>query len=180
MERRKGVDLLADIAGPLLEQFDVTFVLAGDDLFGHLATRVLPVLAARPLKGSVHWLGALGLADVRQLVKATDIFLSPSLWENCPYSCLEAMAAGRAIVAADQGGMPEMIQDGVSGLLATPGDAQSFVRQLERIVGDRDLGERLGRGARRAIEDRHLDTQVAQQALVVYRSVVAGRTDGVA
>jgi glycosyltransferase involved in cell wall biosynthesis len=160
---------------PILERFDVTFVLAGEDLFGHVSRTLLPAVTSRRLKGSIHWLGALPLPDVRQLVQAADVFLLPSLWENCPYSCLEAMAAGRAIVAADQGGMPELIDNGVNGLLAPSGDAGSFTRQIERLIDDAELRRTLGVNARETIVRAHLHTNVARQALKVYESLIAGR-----
>ena len=154
MERRKGIHLMPEIAASLLARFDVSLVLAGADLFGYVANTLLPGLAGRPLKGSIHWVGALPLGDLRSLVSAADIFLLPSTWENCPYSCLEAMAGGKAIVCANQGGMPELIQDGVNGLLATCDDAPSFTAQLERLIGDAALRQRLGSAARQTIVRR--------------------------
>jgi glycosyltransferase involved in cell wall biosynthesis len=173
MERRKGIHLCPEIVGSILERHNVTFAFAGDDLFGIMRDTMLPALAARSLKGSVHWLGPLPLSDLRPLVRAADIYFSPSLWENCPYSCLEAMAAGKAVVAARQGGMPELIDDGVNGLLATCGDASSFVRQIEALVTDAALRARLGAAARAVIEQRHRDTQIAAQTVDVYRTAVA-------
>jgi glycogen(starch) synthase len=175
IERRKGIYLLPEIASSILERFDVTFLLAGDDLFGYAANTLLPALASLRLKGSIHWLGALGLSEVRQLMRASDIFLLPSLWENCPYSCLEAMAAGRAIVSADQGGMPELIQDGVNGLLAVSGSASSFVHRIEQLIADSALRQRLGCAARQTVERLHRDTQVARRTLGVYEDLIAGR-----
>jgi glycogen synthase len=174
MERRKGIHLCPEIAASILERFDVTFVLAGDDLFGYATKTLLPFVQSRPLKGSIHWVGALGLADVRQLVRAADIFLLPSLWENCPYSCLEAMAAGRAIVCADQGGMPELIQHGVNGLLANPDSSASFADRIEQLINDSELRARLGDNARATIERAHRDTHVARQAVEVYERLAGG------
>jgi glycosyltransferase involved in cell wall biosynthesis len=174
MERRKGIHLCADIMTPILERFDVTFALAGDDLFGYVA-QLLPALASRRLKGSIHWLGPLGLPEVRQLVGAADVVLLPSLWENCPYACLEAMAAGRAIVATDQGGIPELITNDANGLLATSGDPASFARQIERLIEDQPLRSRLGRTARATIERNHGDVHVARQTVGLYRTLVGER-----
>ena len=176
MERRKGIHLFPEIAASILERFEVSFVLAGDDLFGYAVKTLLPSLASKKLKGSIHWLGALPLADLRPLVHAADIFLLPSLWENCPYSGLEAMAAGRAIVCADQGGMPELIQNGVNGLLAAPGDAASFIGRLERLIEDDGLRARLGKAARQTVQQRYAAVHVAGQAVDVYRSLVTGRS----
>lgn len=169
MERRKGIHLLPEIAGTILERHDVTFVLAGDDLFGYVANTLLPSLASRRLKGSLHALGALPLAELRPLVRAADIFLLPSIWENCPYSCLEAMAAARPIVATSQGGMLELIAHGVNGLLAAPEDAASFVTQIERLILDADLRTTLGQAARERVDRLHRNTLVAAQTMEVYR-----------
>ena len=176
MELRKGIHLCTEIASSLLERFDITFVLAGDDLFGYVTSVLLPKLALQRLKGSIHWLGRLSIAELRPLVGAADIFLSPSLWENCPYSCLEAMAMGCAVVGADQGGMPEIIQHGINGLLAIPDNAPSFVRAIERLIEDPVLRSRLGSAARETIQRNHCDTHVAQQALGVYQDTITGRT----
>ena len=173
MERRKGIHLMPEIAASILERFDVTLVLAGADLFGYVADTLLPALADRPLKGSIHWLGALPLPDLRAVVNAADIFLLPSIWENCPYSCLEAMAAGKAIVCANQGGMPELIEHGVNGLLAANEDAQAFVAQLERFIADTELRQRLGQAARERMVAAHAHTHVARQSMDVYRSILS-------
>ena len=173
MEPRKGIHVCREIVPRILERYDVGFVFAGRDLFGHMRHTLLPEVASRPLRGSIHYLGDLSLTAVRSCVRQTDIFLLPSLWENCPYSCLEAMAAGRAVVCSDQGGMPELVRDGVNGLLARTGDAASFVRQLERVIEDRALADRLGAAARRTIEDSFTDVDVARSSVAYYRECLA-------
>lgn len=173
MERRKGIELCTAIAAAILERHAVSLVFAGRDLFGYLSGTLLPTLANRKLRGSVHYLGDLTLSEVRWCLRQADIFLLPSLWENCPYSCLEAMAAGRAIVCSDQGGMPELVQDGVNGLLARSGDATAYVRQLERLLDDRALGERLGAAARRTIETSFTDTHIARLSADLYAECAA-------
>ena len=118
MERRKGIHLCPEICESLLRRHRVAFVFAGSDPFGFMENDMLPRMNQHALKGSVHFLGKLSLGDVRSCLRHSDIFFMPSLWENCPYSCLEAMAAGRAIVASDAGGLPELIQDEQTGLTA--------------------------------------------------------------
>jgi glycosyltransferase involved in cell wall biosynthesis len=172
LERRKGIHLMPAIAAHLLERYDVTLVLAGADLFGYAANTLLPSLAGRRLRGSIHCLGQVPLGDLRPLVAAADVFLLPSLWENCPYACLEAMAAGRAIVCANQGGMPELIRHGENGLLAKVDDAASFTAQIERLVADGQLRERLGRAARASVESAHAHTHVAGTTVDLYRRLV--------
>jgi starch synthase len=173
LERRKGIHLCPEIAGTILERHDVTFVLAGADLFDYATTTLLPEVSRRRLKGSIHWLGALTLPQVRQLVSAAGIFLLPSVWENCPYSVLEAMAAGKAVVAADQGGVPEMITSGTQGLLARAGDPTAFVAALERLIADEPLRHRLGAAARARVEQEFAHTTIAARSVELYRQVMA-------
>jgi glycogen(starch) synthase len=172
MERRKGIHLCGKIAESILRDYDVAFVFAGQDLFGYMTEVLLPSLNGQPLKGSVHYLGKLGLDDIRSCLKSADIFLLPSLWENLPYSCLEAMAAGRAIVASDQGGVPELIQDGSNGFLATAGDPDSFVAKLRALLDDAMLRQRLGRAARQTVNAKFTDECVAKQSVALYDQVV--------
>ncbi len=174
MERRKGIHLCPEIARAILERHDVTFVLAGADLFNYVQQTLLPALAGATLRGSIHWIGAVPLAELRPLVAAADIFLLPSLWENCPYSCLEAMAAGRAIVTSNQGGMPELIVHDVNGLLAESDSAPAFIAQIERLVTEPGLRARLGAAARQTLLERHRHTHVAAQAVEVYRRIAPG------
>lgn len=168
METRKGIHLCKEIAASILERFEVAFVFAGQDLFNYLGGTLLPYLQTKKLKGSVHYLGKLDLMDVRSCLRQTDIFLLPSVWENCPYSCLEAMAAGRAIVSSDQGGMPELIRHGENGLLARSGDPASYVACLEQLIENDALRKRLGAAARRTIESSHTDLHIARLSMDYY------------
>ena len=172
MERRKGIHLCGQIASAILERHDVSFVFAGQDLFEYMSGTLLPYFEARGLEGSVYYLGKLELADVRACVRDSDVFLIPSLWENCPYSCLEAMSAGRAIVSSDAGGLPELVRDGETGLIARSGEVSSFVAQIERLLDDAPLRERLGAAARASIERSYNHLEIGRQAIAVYESVL--------
>lgn len=172
MERRKGIHLCGALAASILRDYDVAFVFAGEDLFGYMSDTLLPSLNNQQLKGSCHYVGKLNLAEVRSFVRTSDIFLLPSLWENCPYSCLEAMAAGRAIVASGQGGVPELIEHGKNGLLAKPEDPESFVQQLRLLIEDGDLRRRLGDAARRSVQQKFTDDRMARVSSDLYRSVI--------
>jgi glycogen synthase len=169
MERRKGVHLLPDIAAQILERHEVALVLVGRDIFGYVEQTLLPALRQRRLRGSIHFLGGLDLSRVRSWMRTADVVLLPSLWESCPYTCLEAMAAGRAILASDAGGLPELVRDGANGLVAPSGDSAAFVSQLERLLGDSSLRRRLGVAARRTVETDLRSTAIAERTVAVYR-----------
>jgi glycogen(starch) synthase len=174
LEERKGIHLVGEIAVRVMKRHpNVHFVLAGRDLFGFVENRVLPAIRAEGLADRFHVLGGLDLGDVRALLKRAEIFLLPSLWENCPYSCIEAMSAGCAIVSSDCGGMPELIAAGENGLLAHSGDVESFVQQLQELIEDASLRKRLGEAARVTVEQRLTDTQIARRTADLYRETLA-------
>ena len=171
MERRKGIHLCGAIAEIVLRRRDVNFLLAGEDLFGYVRQTLLPSLQKKELLGSFHYLGKLNFQQLRACARAVDIYLLPSLWENCPYSCLEAMAAARAVVCSDQGGMPELIQHGTNGLLAETGSPESFAAQLETLIDDEPLRRALGNAARSTVEQTHNDMRIASLTEDVYRQI---------
>ena len=85
--------------------------------------------------------------DIPNLLAAADVFAMPSLWEGLPLALLEAMLAGKAIVASRISGIPEAVTDGVEGLLSTAGDVASLSQALGRLLSDSELRTRLGAAA---------------------------------
>lgn len=72
----------------------------------------------------------------------------PSVWrEPCPTVVIEAMAAGAPLIASRIGGIPELLTDGLSGLLVAPGDAGALAAKMRHLLSDRELQQRLGRAA---------------------------------
>ncbi|CAH0278544.1 Phosphatidyl-myo-inositol mannosyltransferase [Massilia sp. Bi118] len=114
------------------------------------------------------WLGA-GERD-EQLARAS-VFCLPSHAEGLPMSMLEAMAAGRAVVASSVGGIPETIADGDNGLLAPPRDAAALASRLEQVLGDEALRARLARNARVTIEQHYSTEVVCGQLSALYREL---------
>jgi glycogen synthase len=177
MERRKGIHLCGEIASAILRKYDAAFVFAGQDLFGYMEKTLLPSVRSQDLKGSIHYIGKLDLPELRFLSRTCDIFILPSIWENCPYSCLEAMAAGRAIVSSDQGGMPELIEDGKNGVLCKSGEAGSYIDKIGLLLDNPDRIAALGEAARRTVEARLTDRAVAVRTADYFQKVAAsGRT----
>jgi glycosyltransferase involved in cell wall biosynthesis len=174
IEPRKGSPLLLPIVEQVLTRFpDVRFVFAGRDLFGQMADEILPALRDRGLADRCHHVGALDLAEVRALLRTADAFLLSSIWESCPYSCLEAMSAGVPVVSSDCGGMPELVTDGETGLLASNGDPDSFVEALTRLLSDESSAQIMGRSARRRVEREYTAEATARRSLEVYAALAA-------
>ena len=98
----------------------------------------------------VHLLGHRD--DVPNLLAAADVFVMPSLWEGLPLAILEAMFAGKPVVASAISGIPEAIQSGVQGLLVPGGDAPALTRALRELLTDPARRAALGAAGRRRAE----------------------------
>jgi starch synthase len=175
LERRKGVHLLPGICADVLAAHpQVHVVLAGADPDGAFASTIRPRVDQVGAADRIHHLSARSLPEVRALVKHADIHLHPSMWDNAPYSCIEAMAAGRPIVSSGVGGLPELVDHRRTGLVARAGDEGSFVDAIGELVEDPALRERLGQAARRAVEDRYTDTAMARRSVALWQALIAG------
>ncbi|MBN2108502.1 MAG: glycosyltransferase [Deltaproteobacteria bacterium] len=91
-----------------------------------------------------------------------DVIVLPSLWEGMPNAVLEAMAAGRPVVVSRIAGLDELVQDGVTGLLCEPGNAEELAAALLRLARDRQLACAMGQAGRRLARERFsIDATVA-------------------
>jgi len=110
--------------------------------------------------------------DTQELMFALDIFALPSLSEGIPMALLEAMAAGRAVVASRVGGIPEVVRDGAEGFLIEPRDEQGFADKCLQLIESRDLACRVGRAARMRVERDFSARGMAQQVTSLYDELI--------
>jgi len=102
-------------------------------------------VCAHGLEGSVVFTGVR--TDMAAVYRAADAVILPSLVENLPTVLIEAGAAGRPVVATTVGGIPEIVQDEVTGLLCPPADPDEMARQITRLIRDPKLRVSLGTAA---------------------------------
>jgi glycosyltransferase involved in cell wall biosynthesis len=98
------------------------------------------------------FLGARPRGEVLGLMRAADVVMLPSAWENFPHGVVEALAMGTPVVATRVGGVPEVVRDEENGLLVDPGDIDAFAGALQRLVGDDALRTRLAAAAAPSVE----------------------------
>jgi glycosyltransferase involved in cell wall biosynthesis len=134
-----------------------------------LARRSLPdlrvaVVGQGPMAGALHRRAAelavedavafVGYReDAARVASAFDVFVLSSRHEGLPVALLEAMAAGRPVVATRVGGVPEVVRDGGEGILVPPGDPEALAAAMVTVLVDSDLQARLGEAARRRAAD---------------------------
>jgi glycosyltransferase involved in cell wall biosynthesis len=144
--QKAPLDFVRAAAAVHAEDDSFRFFIAGD---GELRPELQALLAELGLQGVVQLLG--WRRDVTDLLHAMDLFLLPSLFEGLPRSVLQAMAAGVPVVATGVDGTPEVIEDGVSGLLIPPGRPDVAARRVIELLADDDLRERCVMQARRRL-----------------------------
>ncbi len=106
-------------------------------------------------------------------VDAFDVFVMPSISEGLGLALLEAMTLRKPVVATYTGGIPEVVEDGVNGLLARPGDAGSLAFAIARLLKDRLLAARLAGAGRRTVEERFDARIMAEKTVNLYRRLLA-------
>jgi glycosyltransferase involved in cell wall biosynthesis len=142
----KGIDTVIKAAGGLPE---LRVEVAGD---GPIRPE-LEALAEEVAPGRVHFHGRLEKADLLHLLRTATAVAVPSRWyENQPMAVLEAFACGLPVVGSDLGGIPELIDAGVDGLLVPADDVDAWRKALSELVTDPDQAFRMGQAARRKIE----------------------------
>jgi glycogen synthase len=143
LDPRKGVEDVCLAAGAV----DADFIVAGEPLLAPMSyVDELRSLADHAAPGRVRFLG--GVPGPWNFLASVDVLVVPSRREPWGRVAAEALMSGVPVVAADAGGLPEIVRDGVDGLLYPPGDVDALVRQLRLLTGDAALRARLGRAAR--------------------------------
>jgi len=93
--------------------------------------------------------------DIPEILSAIDIFVLPSISEGMPLALLEAMASGKPVIGSKVGGIPELIEDGLTGYLVPPGDPNRLAGSIVKLSVDHELMRSMGREARRKVEEKY-------------------------
>lgn len=128
--------------------------------------------AALGLDGRVVFLGHR--SDVPSLLSIADVVVLPSLWEGLPLAVLEAMAAGRPVVATAVGGLREVITPGRDGLLVEPGCPAAIADAVNWLLADPARSLRMGEAARVAVEERFSTARMCAEVAAVYEDALHG------
>jgi glycosyltransferase involved in cell wall biosynthesis len=140
LDPQKG---LGDLLEAAAQVPDSNFAIAGE---GPDRERLEGAARSLGLHGRVTFLGHRD--DVADLLGSCDVFVLPSLYEGFPLSVVEAMAAGKPVIATAVGGTPEAVSDGETGLLVPPGNPSALAAAIRSVISDPGLGRRLGRAGR--------------------------------
>ncbi|MEX0786673.1 MAG: glycosyltransferase family 4 protein [Dehalococcoidia bacterium] len=168
-DRNKGSRYLLEALALLKHRTDLRLTVVD-----RLHAYVVPLLARElGIEDRVTLTGRLIREELVRRYNQTQLFVSPSLYEGFGLPAAEAMACGTPVLATTAGAYPEIIEDGVSGVLVPPGDAPALAAAIERILADSELQLRLGQAGRRRIVDHFSWRQTALRTVDLYEEVRA-------
>jgi len=172
LNRMKGVEYFLDAAAILAKRFPaVRFVIAGD---GANRRELEERAASLGIADRVVFTGFR--TDIPILLSEASVSVLPSLSEGLSNSLLESMAAGVPVIAANVGGNPEIIEDGVSGKLVPPRDAAALAAAMGDFLGDRDLAARFGEAGRQRVTELFSMERSVHEVESLYHRLVENRT----
>lgn len=178
LELRKGtLELLKAIPQVLQAYPTAEFTFIGTDRNQCPGNRTHAQWASEELSGdvlrSLRFLGSLPQSDVDRHLKNADVFIAPSRYESFGLVFPEAMRWGTPVIGTRCGGIPEIIEDGKSGLLVPPERPDEIAKALCRLLGDEALRHKLGEGGRRRIESHFSISRMAERVEAMYSEVLA-------
>ncbi len=144
---------------------EVQFALAGE---GPLREQLMARIQALGLEEQVRVLGEVPGAS--RLMSVANLVTLTSQWEGAPYALLEAMGWSRPVVATAVNGCPEIVEDGVTGVLVPPGDPEAWARAVVSLLDDGDRAATMGRKGRQRLEANFSLQQMVDRLEDLYRS----------
>jgi glycosyltransferase involved in cell wall biosynthesis len=170
LNAQKGIALL-------LEALAATEAVASLDVVGDGPDRAELESSARALglSGRVRWLGALPQEQLVPLYRAAAAVVIPSEGEGLGLVAVEAQLCETPVIAFRSGGLPDVVSDGVTGLLTPPGDVRALAAAMDALLARADRGAPLGRAGRDAALARFSPAVAATHYQSIYESVVHDR-----
>ncbi|GEA17231.1 glycosyltransferase family 4 protein [Moorella sp. E306M] len=177
----KGVIYLVQAIPLVVEQMPNTmFLFAGSDYPGYPDYRKQIIGSLDKIKAggitNFRLLGNLGAEDLRLFYQISDVVVIPSILEAISLAALEAMACDCPVIATRVGGMPEIIQNGRTGLLVEAGNPEALAQAILKVGSfDKDRQREMGRTARQLVLDRYQWRKVAEATVKVYEEAIKGK-----
>ncbi len=147
---RKGAHILARAVPKVVEKVkNVKFIIIGNDDrgvegFKSMKEFMLHVFKENDVMEFVEFIDWVPYDKLEEVYRGADISILPALYDNSPYTCLEAMSCGVPVIATTAGGMPEYVDDGKNGIIIAPNDVDALAEALKELLSDakkrRDYG----------------------------------------
>ncbi len=168
---RKGIRFLIEAVAKLRPKYpDINLIIAGD---GFERPTLEKLAKDRGLGDRTQFLGWMANKDLPQYYRGCAVSVIPSLEEGFGIPAAEAMGCETPVVASDAGGLPEVVENGVTGFVVPKGDADALAAAIDRLLADADLRKRMGKAGRARALARFDWDRTVEQFNLVYDKVIA-------
>lgn len=171
--QRKGIEEALDAMSLVLAQCpSAKLLVVGDgkpDYLQELKQRT----KSAGIEAHVEWLGFKTAEEIVALHAASALLIHPCRIDNSPNSVAEAMVSGLPVIASNVGGIPSMIENGVTGLLVEPRNHRQLAEAVIALLHNEAERKRLASRAKEVAFERHLPSKVAEKTLSVYDDIIA-------
>lgn len=186
LEQRKGILELFEAIPAVLDTIStVRFILAGKDnsqadgfqgRSGRTYTEHFKETCGQYLD-RVQFLGQVSDEELATLYQSCDLFVAPSLYESFGLIYIEAMNYAKPVIGCSAGGIPEVVDDGVTGILVEPGNAGDLAQAIKSLLGSPQQLHDLGMAGRQQLMDKYTHVAMARSFESVYRKVIRNQAE---
>jgi len=169
-DRKKGVIFLLK-AIQLLKD-DVNVKLSIVDRHGDYTRYAPKLVAEHGLQDRVAFTGRLSVDELVRRYSVSEIAVTASVYEGFGLPCAEAMSCGTPVIATRAGALPEIIGSDGAGILVPPADPAALAEAIKRLLGDESLRHKMGKAARKRIEESFSWEIAARKTVEVYKEVI--------
>ncbi len=179
LEARKGIHYFIDAVPKIVAAVkDAHIVVIGDDTQNAVGqksvlTEIKEQLEKNGCAQSVTFINRVPLPSLPNYYRAADVCVVPSLYDNSPYTCLEAMSCGRAVIGTDGGGTKEYIFHGQSGLIVPVKNADAIADAVIRLLQNEDERKTLAANARKRVLEVFDRKEIARKTAELYEKAAA-------
>lgn len=174
--QRKGIDVFLEVIPRIVKvNKAIHFQFIGTDNWGrryHSTTETIFKRILPRYKNNFHFEGAVPLSEIPNYLAKTDLVIFPSVWENFPYVCLEAMSAGLFVIGSKNSGMVEMLQD-VGGVLIEPTDVDAITETILKVITNIEFYKNEGLKGREVVKTKYHPNTIVKQHINLYKKAIS-------
>lgn len=171
IEKDKGIYELLDAFSTLKSKgHNLHLILLGNCVESDVKSKISSLTA---LKNKIHVIGEQPHREVFNWLKSADLFVLPSYHEGLPNAILEAMSCGLPVVSTKIGGIPEIVEDGNTGILVNPKDSDALANAIDYLIKNDELARKMGKTGRDKVEQKFSWQQNAREIVQIYNKVLS-------
>lgn len=173
LEEIYGIEYLIDaycIVKEKLKNKKIKLVIVGT---GSLENKIKSLIAERSLSGEIMLTGKINYSEIQNYHNLLDIYIALSIYDDESFgvAILEASACGKPVVVSNVGGLPEIVENGVTGFVVPARDAESAAQKILELINNKDLRLKLGQAGRERVVKNYDWEMCLQKMLDIYKSV---------